>query len=147
MDAFPDFHKRLSFGLWNSEVKKILLISIALFVFASRGSCYLLVEDIPNLTHNITSQIENYAKYIQQVENQLTQITNQVTQISQVATQITRFGNPSYYVNLLGLGSFTTSISQLSSGVGQTIAQYRSLANGASALSYTGNGLYSNLNG
>jgi hypothetical protein len=121
-------------------VRKILLIALICFWFVPKASCYLLVEDIPNLTHAITSQIENYAKYIQEVVNQITQIENQLTALE-------RFGNPNYYVNLLGLSSFTTSISQLSSGVGQTIAQYRSLANGASALSYTGGGLYSNLTG
>jgi hypothetical protein len=128
-------------------VRKILLIALICFWFVPRASCYLLVEDIPNLTHNITSQIENYAKYVQEVTNQITQITNQVTQIENQVQQLTRLGSPSYYVNMLGLNSFTASVSQLSSGVGQTIQQYRSLANGASALSYTGNGLYSNLTG
>ena len=36
---------------------------------------------------------------------------------------------------------------QLVSGIGQTISSYRSLANGATALGYTGSGLYTNLTG
>ncbi len=121
-------------------MKKILLIAIVLLGFASKGSCYLLVEDIPNLTHSITSQIENYAKYLQEVVNQITQIENQIT-------ALTRFGNPQTYVNLLELQDFQATASVLANGVGETIQQYRSLANGVSALSYTGNGMYSNLTG
>jgi hypothetical protein len=128
-------------------VKKLLLVAVVSVALASQARAVLIVEDLVNLSHNITSQIENYAKYIQEVENQLTQITNQATQITQEYTYLTRLGNPQTYVNMLGLQDFQASVSQLSSGVGQTIQQYRSLANGTSALSYTGNGLYSNLSG
>jgi hypothetical protein len=128
-------------------VKKLILISLMFLWFVPRGSCYLLVEDIPNLTTQISNEIKNFAQYVQQVTNQVTQIENQVTQISQTATYLTRLGNPNYYVNMLGLGSFATSVGQLQGGLGQTIQQYRGLANGASALSYTGGGIYQNLNG
>jgi hypothetical protein len=127
-------------------------IIIALVIAASLGSgstarAYLLVEDIPNLTRSITSQIQNYAQYILTAERELTQITNQVTQIENQVIQLARFGNPQYYINLLNLNQFLASASVMSSGVGNTIAQYRQLANGSLALSYTGNGLYSNLQG
>jgi len=46
---------------------------------------------------------------------------------------------------MLGLSSFMNTASVLTSGIGQTISAYRQVANGALALSYTANGLYSNL--
>ena len=70
-----------------------------------------------------------------------------MTQIENQVIALERFGNPQYYVNLLGLSSFMATASVLTSGVGQTISGYRQAANGALALGYTANGLYSNLTG
>jgi hypothetical protein len=109
--------------------------------------CYLLVEDIPHLTQSIQAQVVNYAQYLQQSARQLMMVENQVTQITHEVQQLERFGDPSYYVNLLGLGSFVSSVATLTSGVGNTISQVQQAANGAQNLSYTGNGLYSSLSG
>jgi hypothetical protein len=108
---------------------------------------YQLVEDIPNLTNNAINEAKNYAQQVSQTANQVTQITNQVTQIENQVIALERFGNPQYYVNMLGLSSFMATASVLTSGVGQTISGYRQAANGALALGYTANGLYSNLTG
>lgn len=108
---------------------------------------YILVEDIPNLSTNIVNEVKNYAQYLSQTANQITQITNQVTQIENQVIALERFGNPQYYVNLLGLSSFMATASVLTSGVGQTISAYRQGASGLTALGYTANGLYSNLTG
>jgi len=124
-----------------------LILALLLLGFGSTARAYLLVEDIPNLSSNLINEIKNYAQYISQTANQLTQITNQVTQIENEVIQLERFGNPNYYINLLNLNQFLASASVLSSGIGNTIAQYRQLANGSLALSYTANGLYSNLQG
>jgi hypothetical protein len=127
-------------------MKKILLILFLAFLAWPKVShAYLLVEDIPNLTHNMISQIENYAQYIEQTANQLTQITNQITQIENQVIQLERFGNPQYYVNLLHLNDFIATAGLLQSGVGQTVSAFRQAADGAQALAYTANGLYSNL--
>jgi conjugal transfer/entry exclusion protein len=127
-------------------MKKILpILFLAFLAWPNAGRAYLLVEDIPNLTHNMMSQIENYAQYIEQTANQLTQITNQITQIENQVIQLERFGNPQYYVNLLHLNDFLASAAQLESGVGQTVSGFRQAADGTQALTYTANGLYSNL--
>ncbi len=108
---------------------------------------YILVEDIPNLSTNIVNEVKNYVQYLSQTANQVTQITNQVTQIENQVIALERFGNPQYYVNLLGLSSFMATASVLTSGIGQTLSSYRQAANGVTALGYTANGLYSNLTG
>jgi len=110
-------------------------------------AAYDLVEDIPNLTNNTVSETRNYVQWLQQTENGITQITNQATQIQNQVIALERFGNPQYYVNMLGLSSFMNTASVLTSGVGQTLSAYRQAANGIQALQYTGNGLYSNLTG
>jgi hypothetical protein len=132
----------------NTPMKKLLLILfLAFFALPGLARAYLLVEDIPNLTHNMVSQIENYAQYIEQTMNQLTQITNQITQIENQVIQLERFGKPQYYVNLLHLNDFIATAGVLQSGVGQTVSAFRRAADGAQSLGYTANGLYSNLQG
>jgi hypothetical protein len=113
---------------------------LCLLVFVSRAGAYQLVEDIPSIVQQSANQLRNYAQYISQTQNQLTQIANQVMALQ-------RFGNPQYYVGLLHLSDFMATASALSSGIGNTLATYRQMANGLQALSYTGNGLYSNLTG
>src|SRR6516162_10192625 len=108
---------------------------------------YQLVEDIPHIVQDASNQVRNYAQYLQQTENGVTQITNQITQIENQVIALQRFGNPQYYVNMLGLSSFMNTASVLTSGIGNTLSTYRQAANGLQALGYTGNGLYSNLTG
>ena len=126
---------------------KTLFLPLALLLLVSPLRAYVLVEDIPALTHNAINEVKNYAQYVEQTANQVTQITNQLTGLEYQIVQLERFGNPQYYVNLLGLDSFMSTASVLTSGVGQTISAYRQAANGLQALQYTGNGLYSNLTG
>ena len=134
---------------WALTMRTLILTTIASVILVSGrdAKAYLLVEDIPNLTHSITSEIQNYAQYTTQTLHQLQTVENQVVQIENQVIALERFGNPQYYVNLLNLNSFMATASNLTSGIGQTIATYRQLANGATALSYTANGLYSNLTG
>ena len=116
-------------------IKMILALVVLVFLgFGDTAKAYLLVEDIPNLSTNIVNEVKNYAQYLSQTANQVTQITNQVTQIENQVIALERFGNPQYYVNLLGLSSFMATASVLTSGVGQTISAYRQAANGGSPL-------------
>jgi hypothetical protein len=127
-------------------MRSLILISVGLVSFTcSNARAYILVEDIPNLTHNILNEIRNYAQYIQQTENGFLQIENQVTMIINQATALRREGDQSYYVGLLRLEDFMATASTLSRGVGQTLGQLRQAADGVMALGYTANGLYSNL--
>jgi hypothetical protein len=128
-------------------MKRAILLMLAVVVFSAEAQAYVLVEDIPNLTQSALNEVRNYAEYVQTVANQVTQIEQGVTQIENQIIALERFGNPQYYVNMLGLSSFMATASVLTSGVGQTISGYRQAANGVLALGYTGNGLYSNLTG
>jgi phage shock protein A len=123
------------------------MVVTAMLLCGEHAKGYILVEDIPNLTNNAINEVKNYAQQVSQTANQVTQITNQVTQIENQVIALERFGNPQYYVNMLGLSSFMATASVLTSGIGQTVSGYRQAANGALALGYTANGLYSNLTG
>src|SRR6516164_6295634 len=126
-------------------MKKSLLSLLVAGLMSAKAQAYVLVEDIPSLTQNGMNEVRNYAQYVQTVANQVTQIGQGVAQIQNQITALQRFGDPAYYVNMLGLSSFMNTASVLTSGIGQTISAYRQVANGALALSYTANGLYSNL--
>jgi len=123
------------------------MVGTAMLLCGGQAKGYVLVEDIPGLTNNVVNEAKNYGQYVTQTANQLTQITNQGTQIQNQITALQRFGNPQYYVNMLGLSSFMNTASVLTSGIGNTLSAYRQAANGLQALGYTGNGLYSNLTG
>ena len=128
--------------------KRFLGTLLALMVMCCvNARAYLLVEDIPALTNNSINEIKNYAQYLQQTANSATSITNQITQIENQVIALQRFGNPQYYVNMLGLAPFMNTASVLASGIGQSLSAYRQASNGLGALAYTGNGLYSNLTG
>ena len=132
----------------SNILPKAGLIGIAwLLLQCGQAKAYVLVEDVPNYAQSAVNEAKNYAQYLSQTSNQLTQITNQGTQIENQIVALRRFGDPAYYVNMLGLSSFMNIASVLTSGIGQTISAYRQAANGASALGYTANGLYSNLTG
>lgn len=126
-------------------MRKLLLTATLWFVAVCSGFCVLPVEDYALNVKTAVDQIQNYARYLETNLNQITQITNQVTQIENQVTQLERFGNPQTYVNLLHLDDFVNTAAVLRSGIGQTISAYQQAANGIQALSYTGNGLYSNL--
>lgn len=128
-------------------MKTIFLVIILSFWKVQNSEAYLLVEDIPHLTQSIISQIANYAMYVEQYYQGLTQILNQATQIENQIVQLERYGNPNYYVNMLNLGPLLNSVGQLQQGIGNQLAFYREASTGLSALSYTGQGLYSNLAG
>ena len=124
------------------------LIGVAwLLLHCGEAKAYVLVEDVPNYAQTAVNEGKNYAQYLSQTANQLTQITNQGTQIENQVIALRRFGDPAYYVNMLGLSSFMNTASVLASGIGQSLSAYRQAANGLQALGYTGNGLYSNLTG
>src|SRR5260370_18534221 len=127
--------------------KCLCMVVIAMLLCGEHAKGYILVEDIPNLTNNAINEVKNYAQQVSQTANQVKQITNQVTQIENQVIALERFGNPQYYVNMLGFSWFMATASVVTSGVGQTISGYRQAANGVLALGYTGNGLYSNLTG
>jgi conjugal transfer/entry exclusion protein len=108
-------------GTRHIGFKCLRVVVIAMLLCGEHAKGYILVEDVPNLTNNAINEVKNYAQYLSQTANQVTQITNQITQIENQVIALERFGNPQYYVNMLGLSSFTATASALTSGVGQTI--------------------------
>jgi hypothetical protein len=128
-------------------MKKSILSLLVAGLMSAKAQAYVLVEDIPSLTQNGMNEVRNYAQYVETVANQVTQIGQGVAQIQNQIIALQRFGNPQYYVNMLGLSSFMNTASVLTSGIGNTLSTYRQAANGLQALGYTGNGLYSNLTG
>ena len=116
-------------GIKHVGFKGLYIVLTGMLLCGQDAKGYLLVEDIPNLSTNIVNEVKNYVQYLTETANQVTQITNQVTQIENQVIALERFGNPQYYVNMLGLSSFMATASVLTSGVGQTISGYRQAAN------------------
>lgn len=133
-------------------MKRVLLTLGVLATLTVPSPGYILVEDIPQLVAHTYSQAVNYVQYVNQtlqqvqaVINSYTSLENEYTMIVNQYDQLRRFGNPSYYINVLNLNGFRASGSNLAQGVGQTLSQIQSAANGVEALGYTANGMYADL--
>jgi hypothetical protein len=85
-----------------------------------------------NLTSVQVAQLSQQLNYAQQ-------------QLAAQQQQLAQFGKPQQYVNLLQLDQFNATAGTLQQGVGQTPADLAQSANGATALAYTGQGLYADL--
>jgi uncharacterized protein HemX len=79
------------------------------------------------------------------IQKQLEQIDHLTNIINQDIEQLRRFGNPDTYINMLGLDELFAEVNKLRSGVGKTVSDFSSMANGVAALKYTGQGLYQDL--
>lgn len=128
-----------------SRLKALALALIALLVFtpAPQSNAYLLTEDIPNLTHAIVSQVQNIAQYTATVANTLHTYTTTVQQLQQFYNYLSMFGNPSQVAGMLGLSQEYYLLNNLRNA--QTVQQVIGSLNGASAYSYTANGVYAPL--
>jgi DNA repair exonuclease SbcCD ATPase subunit len=129
----------------SCRLKAVIIALIALLVFvpAPRSDAYLLTEDIPNLTHNIVSQVQNLAQYTATVTNTLHTYTTTAQQLQQFYNYLSMFGNPAQVAGMLGLSQEYRLLNGLRNA--QTIQQAMSSLNGASSYSYTGNGVFAPL--
>lgn len=135
----------------------ILSLLAAVYLFVPTGSfattsvfdAALNTSTAVNWTidHVVTNTFhgQDIAKWVQSISNQVEQIVNQVTQIMHQVEMLERLGNPSYYVNMLGLNQILSSINRLEGGVGSVLSEVQASANGFSALRYSAQGLYSDL--
>jgi predicted nucleic acid-binding Zn-ribbon protein len=80
-----------------------------------------------------------------QVFNSSQQLQSAKTQLAAQQEQLKRFGDPNKYTNLLQLKQFQQSSDDAKQSAVRPSADLKQSANGANALGYTGQGLYSNL--
>ena len=110
------------------------------------------VHTVLNIAQQVYGQVkqelqhaEDVTKYTTMIQKQLEQIDQLTNLINQDIEQLRRFGNPDTYVNMLGLDELFEEVNNLRSGVGRTVSDFSSAANGIAALKYTGQGLYQDL--
>jgi len=107
------------------------------------------IHTVLNIAQQVYGQVkqemqhaEDISKYATMIQKQLEQINQLTNIINQDIEQLRRFGNPDTYVNMLGLNRLFEEVNSIKSGVGKTVSDFSSAANGISALKYTGQGLY-----
>jgi hypothetical protein len=88
----------------------------------------------------IVNETENLAKYIQMINNQVQQINTLTAQLQQLQQYNVAFGNPAALVNIAGANNLTVDLT--SAPVGKNIESLQVSAQGAEAMTFTGNGLY-----
>ena len=138
------------------KIKRILRSTILLWIFSATARATVVMHDPIHTVMNIAQQVygqvkqemqhsEDISKYATMIQKQLEQINQLTNIINQDIEQLRRFGNPDTYVNMLGLDQLFQEINSIKAGVGETVSDFSSVANGLSALKYTGQGLYQDL--
>jgi hypothetical protein len=120
---------------------KALLSLVSVAAIASGvAHAQIPVTDVANTVQDAANQVINLAEYVQMVSNQVEQINTMTQELQQVTAYVQAFGDPSSILELTGVNELVSSLQQ--SGVGQTYAAVRQLADGAEALTDNGQGLY-----
>jgi hypothetical protein len=137
----------MKFPVRTYRLKALIVALIASLVFVpaqqSKATGFEFVEDIPNLTHAIASQVQNIAQYTATVANTLHTYTTTVQQLQQFYNYLSLFGNPSQVAGMLGLSQEYNLLNGLRNA--QTIQQAIGSLNGASSYGYTANGVFAPL--
>lgn len=105
----------------------------------------VLVEDVPHLAQDAASEIVNLAKYITMITNEESQIANQITQINNQVETLRRFGDPNYYINMLGLNKLLAELQNIEARANLTVYEFNRIIQSGEALRYTGQGLYQDI--
>jgi hypothetical protein len=135
------------------KIKPIVGIMILIWGFVAGARATIVMHDPIHTVLNIAQQVygqvkqeiqhaEDISKYATMIQKQLEQINQLTNIINQDIEQLQRFGNPDTYINMLGLNQLFEEVNSIKSGVGKTVSDFSSAANGISALKYTGQGLY-----
>jgi hypothetical protein len=135
------------------KTKRIVGTTILLWGLSATARATVVMHDPIHTVLNIAQQVygqvkqemqhaEDISKYATMIQKQLEQINQLTNIINQDVEQLRRFGNPDTYVNMLGLNQLFEEVNSIKSGVGKTVSDFSSAANGISALKYTGQGLY-----
>jgi prophage DNA circulation protein len=135
------------------KIKRIAGTTILLWCLRVTAGATVVMHDPIHTVLNIAQQVygqvkqemqhaEDISKYTTMIQKQLEQINQLTNLINQDVEQLRRFGNPDTYVNMLGLNQLFEEVDSIRSGVGKTVSDFSSAANGISALKYTGEGLY-----
>ena len=138
------------------KINRIVGSTILLWSFSATARATVVMHDPIHTVMNIAQQVygqvkqemqhsEDISKYATMIQKQLEQINQLTNIINQDIEQLRRFGNPDTYVNMLGLDQLFEEINSIKAGVGKTVSDFSSVANGLSALKYTGQGLYQDL--
>ena len=138
------------------KIKRILRSTILLWIFSATARATVVMHDPIHTVMNIAQQVygqvkqemqhaEDISKYATMIQKQLEQINQLTDIINQDVEQLRQFGNPDTYINMLGLDQLFQEINSVKAGIGKTVSDFNSVANGLSALKYTGQGLYQDL--
>jgi hypothetical protein len=138
------------------NVKRIIGTTFLLWSLIATVRATVVMHDPIHTVLNIAQQVygqmkqevqhtEDISKYATMIQKQLEQISQLTDIINQDVEQLRRFGNPDTYVNMLGLNLLFEEVNNMKSGIGKTVSDFNSAANGFAALKYTGQGLYQDL--
>jgi uncharacterized phage infection (PIP) family protein YhgE len=138
------------------NVKRIVGTTFLLWSLIATVRATVVMHDPIHTVLNIAQQVygqvkqevqhtEDISKYATMIQKQLEQISQLTDIINQDVEQLRRFGNPDTYVNMLGLNLLFEEVNNMKSGIGKTVSDFNSAANGFAALKCTGQGLYQDL--
>lgn len=102
---------------------------------APRTEAAISVTDVGANLKLAWTEVQNYLRHLEDIARYIEMVNHQIEQLR-------RFGDPNYYIGMLGLDKVLAEIHAVQAGIGKTISDVQRIANGVRALQYTGEGLY-----
>lgn len=120
-------------------MKTLTILFIAFILSVTARAQYVVTNPISDVLNEVM-HIEDIAKDLEMISNQVEQITALTQQLQQIQAYVKAFGDPEKLLSIVGADALIESLN--TSGVGQTLSQLKSVANGVEALRDNANGLY-----
>jgi hypothetical protein len=124
-------------------MKKLLITIAAAALLGTTCQAQWIVYDPISNVQQILDQAENIAEYVDMVDNQVQQISQLTAQLQQLQQYNKEFGDPSKILNITGISTLTSDLTQ--TPLGQTISAVEKTSDGVAALTYDANGLYNQI--
>ena len=103
------------------------------------------VHDAGIAVQSATHEVINLGKYVTMIAREEAQIANQIEQINHQVEQLRRFGDPNYYMNMLGLTVLFAELRDIQMRANLTVYEFNRIVQAGEALRYTGQGLYQDM--
>ena len=127
--------------LWPGRVLALVLLGATLSPLpagAPRAEAVYPVTDVGTHLKLAYTELQNYLRHLEDIAKYVEMVQHQIEQLR-------RFGDPNYYIGMLGLDKILAEIHMVQAGIARTIYDVQRVSNGLRALQYTGQGLYRDL--
>jgi P-type conjugative transfer protein TrbJ len=124
-------------------MRKFIALAILTLTLASSARAQWIVYDPTSNIQSILNTAQEIAKFVEMIQNQVQQIEQLTEQVQTLHHYVDLFGDPSKFAPA-SIAALTADLKQTE--LGETLGQLQSAADAATAMAYTGAGLFQAVN-